>query len=198
MKSDELNLAVNNIFNSIIGSRNKELDNAVDNIPEELKTTLQQAMEKFNYEQIHLLVLEKFTDMKESLIRLAAKENKTIWLMLHISFVENQFSKQIKLHEGFSCSHDKVKTIIKALLRWFEEGREIHFNYEQEYTYHLPTHIFNTHDEVINFFNAIHDLYYGKPDKYLQCLLALAKTKTVNADKDNSWLETTKTLRISK
>ena len=89
-------------------------------------------------------------------------------------FIENHFSYFIKKHEGAACSIDKTRTIIRALLAFFKDGKEIAFDYDQEYTFHLPKHIFKTHDRIVGFFDGIVGLYHGNPKKYLVAMLILA------------------------
>ena len=105
------------------------------------------------------------------------------FLLLHSQFVERLFIAEIKKREGWACSADKSATIIKCLANFFRTGSKIAWNYEGDYTYHLPKKVFTTHDSIIEYFNAIWRLYYGNSDKYLDWLssnhVAMAPAKEV-------------------
>ena len=98
------------------------------------------------------------------------KSQNMSFLLRNYEFVEHHFCKLIIKEEGSSCSSDKSRTILKYLFDYFETGTVISFDYNQEYTYHLPKNILKTHEAIISCFEALHELYYGKPDKYLKIL----------------------------
>ena len=105
------------------------------------------------------------------------------FLLLHSQFVERLFLAEIKKREGWACSADKSATIINGLANFFRTGSEISWNYECEYTYNLPKTVFKKHESIIEYFNAIWQLYYGNSDKYLDWLssnpVAVAPAKVV-------------------
>ena len=92
------------------------------------------------------------------------------FLMINSQYVENHFEKKIVRNEGSQCSADKSSAIMESLFNYFTKGTEINWNYEQQYTYHLPKKVFKTHTEILEFFNAIASLFYGNPEKYLKTL----------------------------
>lgn len=98
------------------------------------------------------------------------KNSKVDFLLLHSRYVENHFLKLIVQKEGSACSADKSRTIISAIFRWLKTEQKIEWNYDGEYTYHLPKTIFKTHDEIIQFYEAIKNLYYGNCKEYLEAL----------------------------
>lgn len=57
-------------------------------------------------------------------------------------------------------------------------GDKIEFNYNSEYTYHLPKKVFTTHEEIVMFFESLIHLYMGRPGKYF-----VAYDRIVNASK---------------
>ena len=105
------------------------------------------------------------------------------FLLLHSQFVERLFISEIKKREGWACSADKSRAIIQGLATFFRTRSKIAWNYEGDYTYHLPKKVFTTHDSIIEYFNAIWRLYYGNSDKYLDWLssnpVAVAPAKVV-------------------
>jgi len=96
-----------------------------------------------------------------------SKNHEVIFLLIHSNYVENHFVKFIKDIEGFACSADKSRTIMNRLLKWFKDGSRIEFDYNAEYTYHLPKSVFTTHDEIIEFYEGVKRLYYGNSKEYL-------------------------------
>lgn len=92
------------------------------------------------------------------------------FLFKHADFVESHYKKLINNLEGGECSSDKSRTIIRSIAKSLRTDEEISFNYNQEYTYHLPVKIFRTHEEIMTFFKALYHLYYGNPDLYIAAL----------------------------
>lgn len=93
---------------------------------------------------------------------------KLQFLLINSRFIESHFEKLIIMKEGTGCCADKSRTIINALFVWFKDGIKINWNYQQEYTFHLPKKIFKDHDSIIEFYDGIHQLYYGNLEKYLK------------------------------
>lgn len=96
-----------------------------------------------------------------------SRKDKIKFLLLNSRFIENQFNKIIVDIEGSACSSDKSRTIMKRLYLWFNEEKRIDWDYQQEYTFHLPKKVFTTHDDVVSFYEAIENLYYGHYKNYL-------------------------------
>lgn len=92
------------------------------------------------------------------------------FLMGHSSFVSSHLDRIFQKFEGSACSHDKTKTVMRALMRFFTTGEPISFNYDQEYTFGLPKKVLKTHDSIVYYFNGLHHLYYGNSDHYLQAM----------------------------
>ncbi|MDB4726133.1 hypothetical protein OAF54_01760 [bacterium] len=90
-----------------------------------------------------------------------------IFILSHSSFIESNFKNLFEKYEGSSCCADKSRTIVKSLIHHFVTGEPIRFNYDQEYTYHLPKGMFRVHSEIIGFYKALKALHYGKFDKYI-------------------------------
>lgn len=99
-----------------------------------------------------------------------SNNNDLVFLLANGQFVERFFQDEIKKREGWACSADKSGVIIKGLADFFRTRREIAWNYEGKYTYHLPKTIFTNHYTVIEFYDAIHSMYYGSSGKYLKWL----------------------------
>lgn len=122
-------------------------------------------------EDFYLLLIYPFEQFVSGLIRTEISKNDEMdFLFIHYNYVESHFVKLFEEKEGRACSADKSRTIIRSLFNWMKTGKKIEWNYEQEYTYHLPKKIFKTHEDIIQFYEAIKHLYYGNPKKYLEAL----------------------------
>lgn len=101
--------------------------------------------------------------------------SKAVFLLKQYDFVDSHFTALIKQYEGWACSADKVRTITNRLLKNLVEGKPIVWNYNQEYTYHLPKEIFTNQEQILEFFDALYFLYYGKSEKFLAFFEKLPK-----------------------
>ncbi|MBM5458899.1 hypothetical protein H8F21_15135 [Pseudomonas sp. P66] len=94
------------------------------------------------------------------------------FLFRHGAFVEGHVRKRIERAEGYSCSADKTRTVLRSLARHLIDGVPIVFDHSGETTFHLPLKILTTESEVVSFYDALHRLYYGNPLPYLNHLAA--------------------------
>lgn len=100
------------------------------------------------------------------------------FILMRSQFIEDHFDKLIQRVEGVVCCADKSRTIMCALLSFYNDKNPIVFNYEQEYTYHLPRVIFNTQESIIGFYEGLKRLYHGNPERYLAELLKISASQT--------------------
>lgn len=105
------------------------------------------------------------------------------FLFQNSQFVECHIRGLIEKYEGRGCAADKTHAVMSAILLFLRTGKEIAFDYTQEYTFHLPKKVFKDHQLTMQFFKSLPHLYYGKPDLYLAALLSiqLAADQTVAA-----------------
>ena len=89
------------------------------------------------------------------------------FLFQHGQFIEKHYKNLFQRIEGSFCCADKSRAIMRGLARFLLDGEEIVFDYNQEYTYHLPKKIFNNHKSIVDFFESIYALYYGQIDKFI-------------------------------
>ena len=80
---------------------------------------------------------------------------------MNIQFVKLHFESIIVHTEGLSCSADKANFLLKSLIQYFLTGQEIVIDLDGEFTFHLPKKCFKSHDDVIAYFKAIMECYYG-------------------------------------
>ncbi len=99
--------------------------------------------------------------------------NEAKFILSHGNFVEHHFQVLFEKHEGSAYCADKSRTIIRSLLRFYMADEKIKYDYNQKYTYHLPKKIFTTHEEIVEFYQSLYHLYYGKPEAYLSALASV-------------------------
>ena len=109
------------------------------------------------------------------------------FLFLNNRFIQNYFRTIILKYEGSACSEDKVKTIMESLINYLKNGTPITWNYEAEYTFHLPKKIFTEHQQIIEFFEALKGLHSGKIEKYLQWTLVYDIPLQTKETENNSY-----------
>lgn len=125
-------------------------------------------------EEFFFAVIYPFEMFVSGMINCSVSKNSDIeFIYENYNFIERMFLRLVTEKEGFACSADKSRTIIRNLINFFETSNKINFNYDGEYTYHLPKKIFNNHTEIINFYEAIKKLYCGNPDEYVKFISEL-------------------------
>lgn len=101
----------------------------------------------------------------------ANRDVEFIWE--HSEFIDRHFKNLFEKYEGSACCADKSRTIVNRLLKYYSSGERIEFNYDSEYTYHLPKKIFKNHDHIVDFYEGLKSLLYGNPEKYIKALKAV-------------------------
>lgn len=122
--------------------------------------------------------------IKDIIERLAGPYDISMFLKEQREFIEHHLDYLFRTFEGNACSHDKTRTIMGRLERFFESGVEIEFNYKEEYTYHMPKIILTTHDEIIVAYHALEYLFYGNPKKYLPLITEYSKKVLNDSSQD--------------
>jgi len=125
-------------------------------------------------EDFYLAIVYPFEKFVSGLIRTEISNNEDVVFILKRSrFIKSHFETLIQNTEGSACCADKSRTIMNGLLDFYREGKLIVFDYEQEYTYHLPRVLFKTHESIIGFYKGLSGLYHGDPLEYLAQLLKI-------------------------
>lgn len=139
-----------------------------------------------NVEEFYFAILKPWEDIIEGYIRKELNDtNDLVFIIQNYRFLELSFTKVIEEYEGMTCCADKSRFIINSLVRFFKEGKQIVFNYDQEYTFHLPKKIFTSHQEVITFYNGLKGIRYGNYKKYLQALKEVILSKVQINESDS-------------
>lgn len=111
------------------------------------------------------------------LIKTEISDNRDVeFILKHSQFIKSHFEALIRGFEGHACCADKSRTIMEGLLGFYKEGKQIGFDHEQKYTFHLPSVIFKTHESIVGFYEGLKTLYYGNPEKYLTELQKIGTT----------------------
>lgn len=174
--SDKIQDAIGEVMDGIVSMIEKKNDALCSDI---IKTEIvQKALlnaKNGDIEDFYFSVLYPIENLIDGISQQISSCGKTQFILTHSQFIERHFEGLIRQHEGFACCADKSRTIMEKLFLAYLNDEEIQFNYDAEYTYHLPKKIFKTHDEIIMFFDGIFALYYGKPKKYLMALQSINK-----------------------
>ena len=127
-------------------------------------------------EEFHVAVLYQWDKFIRGLLKQALNANKDVeFIYKNYRYIEMHLINLFQRYEGsFACA-DKTRTVINSLVEFYTIGNKIEFNYEGEYTYHLPRKILTTHEEIIGYFEGLRGVYYGYPQKYLEELQAIIK-----------------------
>ena len=103
------------------------------------------------------------------------KKPEAQFIFRHYQFLELNFKAVIQKFEGHCCCADKSRTILQRLTRYYLTGDEIQFNNNDIYSFSYPKIVFTTHTEIVEFFDALRNLYYGRPELYLEALGKLSR-----------------------
>ena len=163
--------AIANVLSAMLSAIDSESTNAYQQAKDNpVFIDAVNAIKANNVEDFRFSILFPFEQMIEGLLNEHVKSHEAKFLFKHWDFVESHFERLIERFEGGACCADKSRTIAKHLLVSLITGEKLEFDYNQEYTYHLPKLIFKTQEENILFFKALHRLYYGQPEQYLNSL----------------------------
>lgn len=136
-------------------------------------------IEKFdNPEDFYFAVLYPWKNFIRGYLKTEINANRDIeFIYLNYGFIESHFNFLFQKIEGSACCADKSKTIIRRLVEFYTTNKRIEFNYDAEYTFHLPKKIFKTHDEIITFYESLKWLKTGNPERYLLALKNILPTE---------------------
>lgn len=160
---------VKNVLDGILSSIDNENQfnySLVESLP-----VMQDAVKNIKENNCEMFYLSLIYPINKVIDGLLSKEipqsSEARFLFKNSRFVEDHFEYLIQKFEGHACCADKSSMIVGSLAKSLKTGTEIVFDYDQEYTYHLPKKIFKTHDEIMRFFKALQSLFYGKSDLYI-------------------------------
>lgn len=132
-------------------------------------------LRKYRFEKFHEKIVMKSDDLLEGIVEHIFGDNYEVaFLIKQYDFMYQHLEQLFTKFEGHACCVDKTRTVLANLLLNKARGTRIEFDYNGEWTYHLPKKILTSHEEVIKFFDAMINLYYGRHEKYLKLLLAFS------------------------
>jgi hypothetical protein len=105
-------------------------------------------------------------------------DDNIVFLYTHYSFVENHFRNLIETSEGSACCADKSRWIIKSLLKYYKDGTEFDMGIDEEKCFWKPRTIFREAKLIIDFYQALRHLYYGRFEKYVIILKQIMAGRT--------------------
>lgn len=134
-------------------------------------------VEAWNPEEFYFVLSYPIGKAVDGLLNAVIPNNERVhFIFNHYDYVENHVKRTIGRFEGSAYSADKTAAVISRLLRFFIEGNPIFFDPSEKYTYHHPKKILKTHESIVDFFEAIHRLYYGDGDKFLEVTTRMKAT----------------------
>lgn len=179
----ELNGAISDVVHGLLNASRQEAIQAALALMEDV--AIQKAFALANegdmagFEQTLLRPMEKTI---EGVLHLAVPNNHPVqFLLRHYGFVSRHFRSIVEKREGHACCADKTRFIMRSLMQFYQTGAEIKLNREQEYTFHLPTVVFTSHQAIVDFFEAVQALHYGEGAKYIKQMALLTAPIVVGA-----------------
>lgn len=129
-------------------------------------------------DEFYYSMISPHEDFIEGLLKTELTKNKdVIFIYQNYRFIEHHFIYWFEKIEGSPSCVDKASAVIKKLLMFYKDDIEkIEFDYDGEYTFHLPKKIFMDHDSIIGFYEGLKRLQYGNPTKYLESLNEIRET----------------------
>jgi AraC-like DNA-binding protein len=160
MKTDKLKEFLNSLSESIENDKIELFKKVIDS--SEIKSF-------DNLDEFFYAVLYPWDKFITGYLRSELKANQDVeFIFKQANYIDRHFRNSFEKYEGTAFCADKSRTIVNRLLEFYTTGKIIEFDYEGEYTYHLPKKIFTDHQQIINFYEGLKDLYYARNDKYLQ------------------------------
>lgn len=158
------------ILNSLVGSINDENIELFKKLYEDKEFEIG-TPEKFFYKYTY-----PYEKLSDGMLRYEFGNNSDIiFLYNNYKFIERHFKKLIQEKDGMVCCADKSRYIVNSLVEYFKDGKDIVFDYDQEYIFHLPKEIFNTQDDIIEFYGSLKRLYMGDSKSYIIFLKKIYK-----------------------
>jgi hypothetical protein len=129
-----------------------------------------------DFNSFYFKLIYPFEKFLSGFVRTEISNNdELVFIYKNSQFIKHHFEYWIEKIEGSTCSADKSRTIMRALINHYKTGEEIVFNYNQKYTFHLPKIVFKDQLLITEFYKSVKNLYYGNPTQYINCLKVLSE-----------------------
>lgn len=160
-------VAIFNALNSEVNNEKRQLLESIgDNeiIQQATKALQDNNIQRFNY------VCRKITSPIDAMILsiYAIHSAEYKFAVKNYRMIERNFCNLFKVIEGAGCSADKSKTVMRNLIIFLRTDEGIKFDYDGEYTFHLPKKIFKTHEQIYDFFVALMRFDMGYPNEFIK------------------------------
>lgn len=162
MKTEKIKDFLNSLSDSIEKEKIELFEKIIDS---------SQIKEYDTPDEFYYAILYPWNNFLKGFLKSTIKANKDVeFIFMNSKYIDRHFCNLFEKYEGSACCADKSRTIINSLLKYYSDGEKIVFNYDSEYTYHLPKKIFKSHDHIIQFYEGLKNLLYGNPQYYLEAL----------------------------
>ncbi|WP_327210848.1 hypothetical protein [Rhizobium leguminosarum] len=106
--------------------------------------------------------------IKGLLLSKLSADDRTEFLFMHASFVETHLERIIEEVEGSSAYVDKARHVLRRAASASALGIRVNLGADDPDAYWLPKKVFRTHEEIMSFVDALHSLYYGDADDFIE------------------------------
>jgi len=163
---EEMTKAFTNIFEGLLSGIDKEAKETWDEVINKLELDNIKDLDSYSHHVLFPLDLQ----LKEQIAKVVfgSDDYDLKFLANNYYYVERHFRNIFTHFEGnFACA-DKSRTVINKLFKHYKNGEEIEFDYDAEYTYHLPQAVMRDPKDVIEFYQAVKRLHDGHYDLYIK------------------------------
>lgn len=166
-----MKITLENAVNCIIEKADKERYELYNEIVNKSYT---KDLENIKVGDFYINFIYPFEEYLQTLLENKLKLNdKQKNLFMNAEFFDRHFTNLFQVYEGNACCADKSRTLLNKICQFLVTGDKIEFNYDQQYTYHLPKRILNNHDEILKAYEALNSLIYGEWGKYIEFINSL-------------------------
>lgn len=95
-------------------------------------------------------------------------DDRTEFLFMNAAFVEMHLERMIQDVEGSYAYVDKARHVLRRAASASALGIRIDLGPDDPTSYWIPKKVFRTHEEIMNFVDALHELYYGHADAFVE------------------------------
>lgn len=127
---------------------------------------------QLNFSQYGIsLFLSKAILGKHEIFNLHKDKTKLlVSLIKNYQLIKSNLDSLFTKYETLTCSHDKTRTVLSSYFDYILFDKKIDFNYDQEYTYHLPKKVLKTHYEIIEYISSLYKFFNGNFDNYVKII----------------------------
>jgi hypothetical protein len=169
--------AINSLFSGITAEKNEKGSELYNALKEHIDFgSATKALERGKANMFDHHLLRPLSSLVDGILyNNGIQDARLAFILKHGKFVERHFLTLIEQCEGSACSSDKSSTIMSRLVMHLMTGKHICPKEGDKLHYGHCSVIFTSDEDVLEFFDAIYALHYGKYNKYI---MFLGKTVT--------------------